>query len=128
MSELLTNVSTSVVSMVYNIQLMKYFSENGVSAYGVLMYTQFIFMAIFFGYTTGTAPIISFHYGADNKDELKSLFRKNLKLKMCIRDRCCTDITDNGGIIFFSQKKSGKCSCCCLAVSTGYGCLLYTSR
>ena len=80
MSELLTNVSTSVVSMVYNIQLMKYFGENGVSAYGVLMYTQFIFMAIFFGYTTGTAPIISFHYGADNKDELKSLFRKNLRL------------------------------------------------
>ena len=80
MSELLTNVSTSVVSMVYNIQLMKYFGENGVSAYGVLMYTQFIFMAIFFGYTTGTAPIISFHYGADNNDELKSLFRKNLRL------------------------------------------------
>ena len=80
MSELLTNVSTSVVSMVYNMQLMKYFGENGVSAYGVLMYTQFIFMAIFFGYTTGTAPIISFHYGADNKDELKSLFRKNLRL------------------------------------------------
>ncbi len=80
MSELLTNVSTSVVSMVYNMQLMKYFGENGVSAYGVLMYTQFIFMAIFFGYTTGTAPIISFHYGADNRDELKSLFRKNLRL------------------------------------------------
>ena len=64
--------------MLYNVQLMKYAGENGVSAYGVLMYVSLVFLAIFIGYAIGTAPIFGFHYGAANYDELKSLFKKSL--------------------------------------------------
>ncbi|HIW21133.1 MAG TPA: MATE family efflux transporter [Candidatus Dorea intestinavium] len=79
-SELMSNVSSSIVSMVYNIQLMKLIGENGVAAYGVLMYVSFIFVAIFIGYTVGTAPIISYHYGAGNHKELKNLLLKSTLL------------------------------------------------
>lgn len=79
-SELMSNISASVVSMVYNFQLLRYLGENGVSAYGVLMYVQFIFVAIYIGYAVGAAPIVSFHYGAGNDAELKNMFRKSLCL------------------------------------------------
>lgn len=79
-SEFVSNISMSVVGMLYNVQLMKYSGENGVAAYGVLMYVNIIFIAIFIGYSTGTAPIVSYHFGADNKDELKNLFNKSLKI------------------------------------------------
>ena len=77
-SELMSNISMSLVSMLYNVQLMKYAGENGVSAYGVLMYVSLVFLAIFIGYAIGTAPIFGFHYGAGNYEELKSLFKKSL--------------------------------------------------
>lgn len=77
-SELLTNASSSIVSMFYNLQLMKYIGENGVAAYGVLMYVQLIFIAIEIGYTIGTAPIIAYNYGAENNIELKNLFKKSI--------------------------------------------------
>ena len=77
-SEMLSNISASVVGMLYNFQLLKYLGEDGVSAYGVLMYLGMIFSAIFFGYTVGTAPVISFHFGKANRDELRSLKRKCL--------------------------------------------------
>ncbi len=76
-SELMSNVSMSLVSMLYNIQLMKYAGENGVAAYGVLMYVNFVFVSMFIGFAVGSAPIFSFHYGADNSDELKSLLKKS---------------------------------------------------
>ena len=76
-SELMSNISMSLVGMLYNIQLMKYAGENGVSAYGVLMYVSMIFSGAFIGYSIGTAPVISYHFGAQNKDELKSLLRKS---------------------------------------------------
>lgn len=76
-SELMSNISGSLVSMLYNFQLMKYSGENGVAAYGVLMYVQFIFIAIFIGYTIGTAPVVGYHYGAGHHDELKSLLKKS---------------------------------------------------
>ncbi len=76
-SELMSNLSISLVSMLYNIQLMKYAGEDGVAAYGVLMYVNMIFLATFIGYSTGTAPIISYHYGARNHMELKSLLKKS---------------------------------------------------
>lgn len=79
-SELMNNISTSVVSMIYNFQLLKYIGENGVSAYGVLMYVQFIFIAIYIGYSIGAAPIISYHYGAGNYDELKNMLKKSVGL------------------------------------------------
>ena len=76
-SELMSNVSMSLVSMLYNIQLMKYAGENGVAAYGVLMYVNFVFVSMFIGYAVGSAPIFSYHYGADNHVELKSLLKKS---------------------------------------------------
>ena len=77
-SELMSNISMSIVSMLYNIQLMKYAGEDGIAAYGVLMYINMIFLAAFIGYSTGVAPVIGYHYGAENGDELKSLLRKSL--------------------------------------------------
>ena len=79
-SEFVSNISMSVVSMLYNAQLMKYAGEDGVAAYGVLMYVCFIFIAIFVGFSVGTAPIISYHFGAQNVSELRSLLRKGVLL------------------------------------------------
>ena len=76
-SELMSNISSSVVSMIYNFQLMKYVGEDGVSAYGVLMYVQFIFVAIYIGYAIGCAPITGYHFGARNHNELKNMPRKS---------------------------------------------------
>ncbi|MBR0454225.1 MAG: MATE family efflux transporter [Clostridia bacterium] len=76
-SELMSNISMPAVSMIYNAQLLLYSGEKGVAAYGVLMYVCMIFIAIFIGYTVGIAPVISFHYGAGNKKELKSLLSKS---------------------------------------------------
>lgn len=79
-SELMSNISMSLVSMLYNIQLMKFIGEDGVSAYGVLMYVQFVFVAIYIGYSIGSAPIIGYHYGAENDDELKNMLKKSMVL------------------------------------------------
>lgn len=76
-SELMSNISMSVVSMLYNVQLMKYAGEDGVAAYGVLMYVNMIFLAAFIGYSVGTAPVIGYHYGAGNHDELKNLLKRS---------------------------------------------------
>lgn len=76
-SELMSNISSSVVAVVYNFQLLKFVGEDGVSAYGVLMYIQFIFTAIYVGYSVGSAPIVSYHYGAENHDELKNMLKKS---------------------------------------------------
>lgn len=77
-SELMSNISMSVVSMLYNTQLLKYAGADGVAAYGVLMYVSLIFQSVFIGYSTGTSPVISYHYGAQNHSELKGLLKKSL--------------------------------------------------
>ncbi len=79
-SELMSNISMSLVSMIYNFQLMRIIGENGVSAYGVLMYVQFIFVSISIGYSIGCAPVVGFHYGAGNTDELKNMLKKSVIL------------------------------------------------
>ncbi len=79
-SELLNNISMSLVNMLYNLQLLKYIGEDGVAAYGVLMYVSLVFQAVFIGYSVGTAPIIGYHYGAQNTSELKGLLKKSLVL------------------------------------------------
>ena len=79
-SELMTNISMSVVSMLYNHQLMKLAGEDGIAAYGVMMYVSFFFVSVFIGYSIGSAPIVGFHYGAGNHGELRSLLRKSLIL------------------------------------------------
>ena len=79
-SELMSNVSMSLVGMLYNVQLMKYAGEDGVAAYGVLMYVSMIFMAAFIGYSIGTAPVVGYHYGAQNHGELRGLLKKSLVL------------------------------------------------
>ncbi len=77
-SEQMSNISMSIVGMLYNAQLLHYAGEDGVAAYGVLMYVSMIFMAIFIGYSTGVAPVVSFHFGADGREELRSLYRKSI--------------------------------------------------
>lgn len=79
-SELMSNISMSLVSMLYNAQLIAYAGEDGVAAYGVLMYVNMIFLATFIGYSVGTAPVIGYHYGAENHRELKSLLKKSLNI------------------------------------------------
>ena len=79
-SELMTNVSISLVNMLYNFQLIRFAGEDGVAAYGVIMYVNFIFIGVFQGYAIGSAPIVGYHFGARNQDELKSLFSKSLVL------------------------------------------------
>lgn len=79
-SEMLTNLSTSLVNMLYNLQLMKIAGENGLAAYGVIMYIYFIFASIFIGYSIGGSPVISYHYGAGHSKELKNLFKMSLSV------------------------------------------------
>ena len=79
-SELMSSISMSIVGMLYNAQLMKYAGEDGVAAYGVLMYVSMIFLAVFIGYSVGVAPVIGYQYGAGNHGELKGLLRKSLIL------------------------------------------------
>ena len=120
-SELVGQVSFSLVGMLYNVQLMKYAGENGVAAYGVMMYISFFFAAVFIGYSTGIAPVFGFHYGAGNKQELRSLRKKSLwivsaaSVLMCVLaivlarplanifvgyDRQLADMTVHGFIIY----------------------------
>lgn len=77
-SELMSNISMSLVGMLYNVQLMKFFGEDGVAAYGVMMYVNMIFIGTFIGYSVGTAPIIGFHYGAQNQGELFNILKKSI--------------------------------------------------
>lgn len=79
-SELVSNIAMSFIAVVFNLQLLKYAGENGVAAYGVLMYVSFLFYAVFMGYCSGSAPIISYNYGSGNSDELKNVFKISIKL------------------------------------------------
>lgn len=79
-SELMSNISSSLVSLLFNLQLIRYAGENGVAAYGVLMYVSMIFQSVFLGYSVGVAPVIGYQYGAQNQQELRSLRKKSLRL------------------------------------------------
>lgn len=79
-SELVSNLSLSIIGILYNLQLFAYAQENGIAAYGVIMYVNLVFIAIYIGFVIGAAPLFGFHYGADNRSELKNLFRKSLIL------------------------------------------------
>ena len=79
-SEMMSNIAASVVSMLYNFQLLRFIGENGVAAYGVIMYVNFIFVAIYFGYSMGISPVVSYHFGAGNEGELQNLLKKTLRL------------------------------------------------
>lgn len=83
-SELMTNASSSVVTMLYNFQLLRLTGEEGVAAYGAIMYVNFLFAAVFFGYCLGSAPAISFHYGAGNRSELNNLYGKSMGVMGCL--------------------------------------------
>ena len=79
-SEFSTNISVSIIGMIFNLILMNIAGENGVASYGVILYVQFIFLAIFFGYSMGVSPIIGYNYGAQNKEELQNVFKKSMKI------------------------------------------------
>lgn len=82
-SELMSNISASIVGILYNIQLMRLIGEQGVAAYSVMMYVDFVFVATFLGFSIGSAPIVSYHYGAGNHPELKNVFRKSMTVILC---------------------------------------------
>ncbi len=79
-SEMVTNLSMSLINILFNMKLMKLVGSNGVTAYGIIMYVGFLFVGTYVGYSVGSAPVIGYHYGAGNKDELKSLLNKSIKL------------------------------------------------
>lgn len=79
-SELVSNVTSSIIGMMYNFQLLRFAGENGVAAYGVMMYVEFIFVAVFVGYSIGAAPIVGYHYGAENRSELNNMLKKSVRL------------------------------------------------
>ncbi|MBO5285350.1 MAG: MATE family efflux transporter [Clostridia bacterium] len=83
-SELMSNISSSVVNFCFNLQLMKYVGEAGVEAYGVIMYATFIYAAIYIGYSVGSAPLISYNYGAQNHFELKNLYKKSILIMLVV--------------------------------------------
>lgn len=88
-SEFLGNISSAVVSMLYNAQLLKYVGQQGVDAYGIVMYIQFAFVAIFIGYSIGVAPIVGFNYGAKNRTELSNVYKKSLQFGLCVGAVMC---------------------------------------
>ncbi|WP_124065551.1 MATE family efflux transporter [Clostridium sp. E02] len=79
-SEMVTNISMSFITVLYNLQIMKLIGETGVAAYSAIMYVNFVFTSIFIGFSIGVAPIISYHYGAKNKEELKNIFKKSIRI------------------------------------------------
>ena len=79
-SEMMSSVSASITGILYNLQLMKYAGEDGVAAYGVVMYAAFIFLGVFVGYSTGSSPVMGYHYGAQNHAEMKNVLKKSLTL------------------------------------------------
>ena len=76
----MSNISMSIVTIFYNYQLIKYAGEDGIAAYGAIMYVSFFFISVFIGYAVGSAPIHGYHYGAQNENELQNLFRKSIVL------------------------------------------------
>lgn len=98
-SELMTNVSMSLVNMLYNLQLIRYAGEDGVAAYGVIMYVNFIFIAVFVGYAIGSAPIIGYNYGAQNHGEMQNVFRKSLQFNIVSGVvMCAAAVAMSGGL------------------------------
>lgn len=79
-SEFMSNISMNVVGMLYNLQLLSYAGENGVAAYGVMMYVSMIFSGAFIGYSIGTSPVVGYHYGARHTAELRSLLHQSLRM------------------------------------------------
>ncbi len=107
-SEMVTNISMSFVNMLYNAQLMKYYGENGVSAYGVIMYVGFIFSGCYMGVSQAVAPVVGYNYGASNNEELKNVFKKSLVILavMAIFLTASAELLSKPlGYVFFSGNK-----------------------
>lgn len=110
-SELLGNIAMSLVSMIYNSQLIKIVGQNGVSAFGVIMYVQFIFIAIFIGYCIGVAPIVGYNFGAQNRVEMQNVFKKSLILIAVVgvtMTALAESLADVISLLFFSNRLTEK--------------------
>ena len=106
-SELLGNIAMSLVSMIYNAKLLDIAEQNGVSAFGVIMYVQFIFVAIFIGYCIGTAPIVGYNFGAQNREELRNIFKKSMiiiSVVAVVMVALSESLADVISLLFFSGK------------------------
>ncbi len=79
-SEMVSSVTSSVIGILYNFQLLKFAGENGLASYGTVMYLDFVFLSVFIGYAIGSAPIVGYHYGAQNHGELRNMLQKSLTL------------------------------------------------
>lgn len=125
-SELMSNISMSLVSMLYNAQLLRYAGEDGIAAYGVLMYVSMIFQAMFIGYSVGTAPVVSYHYGAGNRQELHGLLRRSgvilavfavamfTAARLLARPLSVLFVGYDAGLLAMTQHAFGIFSCCFL--------------
>ena len=98
-SEFMTNLSLSLVNMLYNLQRMEYAGENGVAAYGVIMYVNFIFVAVFIGYSIGSAPIVGYNYGAGNNVEMKNVFKKSIRFNVFAGILMCVSAIMLSGVL-----------------------------
>lgn len=87
-SEMVTNLSMSIVNTLYNAALIETAGEPGPAAYGVVLYLNFLFAAIFLGYSQGSAPIVSYDYGARNVSELQNITKKSLTLMLSLGVFC----------------------------------------
>jgi len=112
LSELVSGVSGSLVGILYNTQLIRYAGEDGVAAYGIMMYVSMIFIGIFFGYANGSAPVIGYHYGAQNHGELKNLLKKGVIL----------NVSAAAGMLLLSELLSKPLA----VIFAGYDAALYT--
>jgi putative MATE family efflux protein len=112
LSEMVTNLSTSIVNIVYNFQLMNYIGEDGVSAYGIIMYVNFAFTAVLLGYAVGSAPLTGYHYGAKDHAELKNLFRKGIMLMLLsgIAMAAAAEVVSEPLVRLFAGYDAGLCS------------------
>jgi Na+-driven multidrug efflux pump len=79
-SEMVTNISRSLITVLFNVRLMQLLGEDGVAAISVMLYIEFIFTAVLIGFSIGAAPVIGYHFGARNGDELKKLHQSCLKI------------------------------------------------
>lgn len=129
-SEMMTQLSLSVVNILYNYQLMSQVGSDGVAAYGVIMYVGFIFCAAFIGYSVGATPVIGYNYGADNRRELNNVLKKSLIIiAVCSAAMFALSIALNYPLAYifvrknpelFSMTRRGFYICACIFAVMGF--------
>ncbi|MEF9920910.1 MAG: MATE family efflux transporter, partial [Erysipelotrichaceae bacterium] len=76
LGEMLTEMSSGIVVILFNISMMNQAGENGVAAIGVIMNIYYFFISIYMGISSGMQPVLSYNYGARNKKKMKEMLRQ----------------------------------------------------